>query len=425
MGHYDDIYGDLEAPSDPTKRCDDGDYDPRLTEVFHVKIRWEGSHAFVSHDVCWKLSEEAYKPDDISLRRFLDVCESLPLPLGFTCFHWGHTYGGIYDFDRESAYPWECRLVREPSNPEALQHATVNPYDVPELTKLLTMTAQQPHDPTPHYPEEVFNDPFGRCPWEIRESIANHLPTRDALTLRSSSRSFIPLLSSPTFWASRFQSGADRGFLFEKRNTAEPRNWLSLYRMTSHDQSPPGLKNRRRIWKLIEFIIQLLNLRSTYEDDDDLTTQFDASSDSESIITATAKIVQPSPEDGTYPVFKAGCRVFRRQQSFIPHDLIAIAFSFVGSEGHGHLCGLCFKSANGKDAQLGYSSAQDTVLYNVERLRGFVLSIDPRGIRALQVVDGNGARSPWFGYSENTPVTERLVAFDISKPVRVSIDVSH
>ncbi|KAJ5918135.1 hypothetical protein N7454_010510 [Penicillium verhagenii] len=75
------------------------------------------------------------------------------------------------------------------------------------------------------------------------------------------------------------------------------------------------------------------------------------------------------------------------------------------------------------DAELGYLSTKVTVLYDVETITGFVLAIDPRGIRALQIVDGNGVRSRWFGSSKNVPITERLVAFDTTEPLRVSVDM--
>lgn len=310
-----------------------------------------------------------------------------------------------------------------PSHPEALRYATENPYDVPQLAEVIAKTAHEPLNSIPSHAQRESNDCFAKLPWEIREAIANYLPTRDALTLRGSSRSFLPLLASPTFWASRFQPGADRGFLFEKQNTAEPRDWLSLYRMTTYSQSSPGLKNRRRIWDLIQYILRLLHLRSS--DDTEPIAPSDISCDDESkLIEATAKIVQPSAEDGTYPVFHDGCRVFQRQHAFIPHDLVGVSMSFVGLGDHGHLSGLCFKSMSGADTQLGYFSSTSAVLCNVNDLSGFVLAIDPRGIRALQIVDRSGARSQWFGFSKDTPVTERLVAFDITKPVRVSIDVS-
>lgn len=442
VGSYDDIYGQLTAPTDHSKRFDDEDNDPEFEEMFFVTIYEEGKHVFVSHAVCWDLLREACKPKDIHLKRFLDVCDSLPLSLGGECFDWGHTYGGLYDFDYyESPYLSDCRLVGNPSLPETLQYATKNPYNIPELVKLIATTAHEPLGSILSPPGWGSNDCFGNFPLEIREAIANHLPTQDALALRESSRSFHPLLESPTFWVSRFHPEKERGFLYEKRKTKERRDWLALYRGTNHVQCPPGLKNRKRIWDLIGFILQLLNLRwsdydnsTTHSDpssDNDSTTHYNDSYENESrLILAAANIQQPhtlpriGSGDATYTVLRRGCQTFRKQCASIPPDLTVVVMSFVGLGDYGHLSGLCFKSKNGTDSQLGYYTTESTDLFHVVNLRGFVLAIGPLGIRALQIIDNSGERSRWFGFPKNTPVTERLAAFDTTKPVQVSIDVS-
>ncbi|KAJ5703944.1 hypothetical protein N7493_011082 [Penicillium malachiteum] len=173
----------LQAPSDPTKRYDDENYDPHLIKNFFVKFCWEETIALVSHDACWKLFEEALKPNNIPLKRLIEICSSLPLINLMGVFHWGHTYGGIYTFDHTSTFPWEYRLVEEPSDTEALQCATVNPYDIPTLRGLIAETAhKQPLDGTALVNET--SDCFGRLSWEILEAIANQLSTRDALSLR-------------------------------------------------------------------------------------------------------------------------------------------------------------------------------------------------------------------------------------------------
>ncbi|KAJ5096886.1 hypothetical protein N7456_007607 [Penicillium angulare] len=422
VGIYDDMHDQLRAPSDPSERYDDADYDPHLATVFHVKIYWEETRAFVSHDLCWKLLEKASQPKMIPLERFIEICESLPLPLEIDCFHWGHTYGGIYSFDTESSYPWQCQLVNQPSDLEAFRSATHNPYEIPEVKKLIAEPACEPVSSMIDY-EHEFIDCFGKLPWEIRESIANNLATHDALNLRESSRSFFPLLASSTFWASRFQPGAERAFLFEKPNTAENRDWLSLYRQTSRKQSSPGLQNRMRIWHLIDHISQLLSLsldEKWYEASSPFSDEHEST-----LVDATAEIAKPLASDGVDPNFQDGCRVSRRLYASIPHDLVAISFSFVDLEDYTYLTGLCFRSKNGRVVRIGYVSAH-IELYEVEGLQclsGFVLAIDPRGIRAVQVVHSNGDRSQWFGSSKFTPITERLAVLDTTKPIRVSVDI--
>ena len=75
--------------------------------------------------------------------------------------------------------------------------------------------------------------------------------------------------------------------------------------------------------------------------------------------------------------------------------------------------------------RLGYSSPRGTIVYNIEHLKGFILAIDAKGIRAVRIVHIDGHRSEWFGFPEHAPVTERLGIIDTTKPIRVSVDVRH
>ena len=129
---------------------------------------------------------------------------------------------------------------------EIYQYARENPYDMPEISEPLKMRLENP----PHlFAETQTGDCFSTLPWEILEAVAINLPTRDALVLRQASRAFLPVLTTQIFWASRFQPGHEREYLFEKRNK-EQRDWISLYRRTSHAYSPPRLKIREEfgVW---------------------------------------------------------------------------------------------------------------------------------------------------------------------------------
>ena len=89
------------------------------------------------------------------------------------------------------------------------------------------------------------NGCFAKPPWEIREASATNLSTEDILNLVLSSKAFLPILTSRSFWALRFESGGDRDFFFEKRNNSESRDWITLYRLTGHAVCPRSLTNRR------------------------------------------------------------------------------------------------------------------------------------------------------------------------------------
>ncbi|KAJ5096875.1 hypothetical protein N7456_007596 [Penicillium angulare] len=432
VGQRDDPTGPLLAPSDPAKRYDDVDLDARQMEDFPVMIHsYDGIHGYICHEKCWNLLREALKPNEIPLDRFIDICESSPFTYG--ALDWGHDYGGIYDIDFEvfqnTAYPWKSRLIdmQEPTSSNALRYALEDPYNVPGIARILLKTAHESSTNISNYSLPVKPpDCFGIFPWEIREAIANALSTRDALSLRQASRSFYSMVGSPAFWASRFRYGADRGFLFEKSNAAESRDWLSLYRMTSYRQCPPGLKNRRRIWGLVEYIVQLINLRSKPQDGD-IDTSNMLEKDESKFIIASANTIHSSPQNtrAFYATFRNDCRVFRKQYASLEPDVTTVSFSFVGFGERGYLSGLSFGSRSGQNIRVGYFSEKGPAIYNVKNLKGFVLAVDSQGIRALQVVGDGGEKSQWFGNPANTPITERLAFFSGIKDIRVEIDVSH
>ncbi|KAJ5715808.1 uncharacterized protein N7483_012989 [Penicillium malachiteum] len=427
----------FRAPIDPTNRYDDDDYDSQLTEDFDIyKNRRNRTlcDVYATHDACWSLLQEAMKPNEISPQRFVDICESLPLAALF-CPFWGHNFGGIFDFDLNSGYPWERQLEKNLSKSEASLHVMEDPGSIPEIPEILAKTVQESSNTTSvRLIVQMVVEPkdcFSIFPWEIREMIAKKLPTSDALNLRSSSRSFYPLLVSPAFWASRFEVGIDRAFLVEKRNVAETRDWLALYRNTTYSQSPPGLKNRRRIWDLIENIVPLLSLSSIEGSEHGSTNALDHETSDESVLVlAEANILTKSERDrsgvraaeiSTTKYFQnQGCRVFQKQYTSLPKDLTSLALSFVRLGDSGYLCGIRVTSQDSKGIQLGYHS-EDTLIFNVDkRLRGFILAIHSQGVRAIQVLDGNG-KSEWLGFPKDTPVTERLAVENIEE-VQVGID---
>ncbi|KAJ5711186.1 hypothetical protein N7488_005342 [Penicillium malachiteum] len=124
-------------------------------------------------------------------------------------------------------------------------------------------------------------------------------------------------------------------------------------------------------------------------------------------------------------VLHDGCRLLKTQHAYIPQNLHSIALSFLTVGDHGHLTGISFNSKDGTDVQLGYPFLKGTLVYKVEDLSGFVLVVDPKGVRALQIVHKTEDRSAWFGFPEMVPVTERLSVIDIAKPIRVSFDVRY
>lgn len=376
-----------------------------------------GKHGFILHNACWRLLQKALEPDSIPTERLLAVCRSLPFPLRGLGVCWAHDYGGLTYFDNRDHYPWEDLFRGEHSRSEIYQYAHANPYDVPEVPALLkTSLKSQPlliskaHE----------GDCFSKLPWEIREAIAIKLPTEDALNLRRASAEFFFILTSQTFWASRFEAGGDRDFVFEERSKRERRDWFTLYRVTSHACKLPGLKNRRRVWGLIRALVNLLRLRlnNTLENPR-INLGADGLKWSE-----VAGDIKEETGSGRSRGFDEGCRLFQKQSATIPSDLSRIALSTTAAGNVAYIVGMRLITSDGADVRLGYMAENNELFFEVTAVKGFVLAMGPRGLRALQVIGGDGRVSKWLGCPEESPVTERLAGFESIGALEVGVDVS-
>ena len=122
--------------------------------------------------------------------------------------------------DKQAHYPWEDRLAGLTVYSEIHRNTQANPYDVPDISRLLVMPSDHAPD---SMPSSQCKDCFTPLPWEILEGIAKPLPTTDALILRLASRSFVCILTSQSFWASRFAPGRERdlSLRYEKERSAK------------------------------------------------------------------------------------------------------------------------------------------------------------------------------------------------------------
>jgi hypothetical protein len=247
--------------------------------------------------------------------------------------------------------------------------------------------------------------------------VAIKLPTSDALGLRRVSKAFLPLLSSRTFWASRFEANGDRDFIFERWKSRDTTDWMSLYRLTSHAHNSPELQNRKRIWDLIRPLANLISLCLAEGSNTACTDQGLAYL---RWIKVIGDIRGEAPE---YPKdFNEGCRLFSTYAAYMLKDLSKIGFSTSGVRNVDYVVGIRLITEKGPDICLEFQGKE--VIREVTTPRGFVLAMGSRGIYALKVVSEDGSLSEWVGCPNNLPVTERLAHFNSIAALEVGIDVS-
>jgi hypothetical protein len=243
------------------------------------------------------------------------------------------------------------------------------------------------------------------------------------LNLRRSSRAFLYVFNSQRFWASRFEPGRERDFIFEKRNCKEARDWRTLYRLTNSAHSPPGLQNRKRVWGLINRLPKILRLQLA---DAAELPHFKSGDTDLRWMKVTGELISDEDPDWRQEFYE-GCRLFDQQCVAVPEDLFRLAFSTIRVGDEEYLTGMRLISKNGSDTCLGYRAEGDERFLDITTLKGFITAVGSRGIRGVQVITDDLCGSNWVGCPNDSPITKRLVGtgsivalragFDVSKPL--------
>ena len=368
------------------------------------------------HAHCWSLLNEAFSPEPLPLRRLLDVCESLPSPLWWDGLDWGHDYGGLVRFDHENNYPWEDGLEEVSEKSNVHQWAQFSPHEAVSVPRLLSGGTQSPKSSVIRSSTE---DCFMRLPWEIRELVATLLPVQEAMSLRLVSSSFAPLLASQMFWASRFLSGRERGYVFEVRENPKGVDWMKLFRRTGFTHASPGLRNRIRTWKLIETSKQYMELqlpklpKASISDDRCTNYQWRR---------VAANFAKKSTIYGLASTH--GRLAFSERCIDVVKALTKIVISVVSAGKADYIAGMRLIDTQNHEEQLGYRYEDGEIMVNLTYLKGFAVALGSHGIRALKVIRLDGTCSDWIGRLGNAPITGALSCTRRVLALKVTFDVS-
>ena len=96
----------------------------------------------------------------------------------------------------------------------------------------------------------------------------------------------------------------------------------------------------------------------------------------------TGEVEQMNPRS----LSRRGCRLFKKQRRCIPSDLCMVGFSITTTGPAQYISGMGFISRDYSAVRLGYTAPGNDIFLEVTAIRGLILAIDPRRIRALQVV---------------------------------------
>ncbi|KAL4932136.1 F-box protein [Aspergillus undulatus] len=377
----------------------------------------DGRFGFVLHSACWCLLERRAHPWPIPLCRLFEIFGSAPRDQAnkqLCCYTWDHMYLGLISFstshwaDAGTRWPWQERRFRDERPLVALMPECIRSPFASTVYDLLRTTSPQPRAfdfPAVTQHRWLSSDCFSRLPLEVVEEISSYLPITTVLELRSISRAFTQLFYSQVFWASRFRAHLERGFLFEAFEEHLPRDWLWVYRRTTNiSETYPGLKNRQRIWRLVELLLEKLVF---------------SSADSSTHMAITRRLSNWQRAE-VYGDLIVGSDLRKRgsgllvvpQETQVPSDVHRLGVTITKEGETTYVTGIQFvHGRNDKAIRLGYITApQRTTYVEIDSLNGFVASIGSRGIHALQIVHGmGGSLSPWLGCPDSGAKTRRLV----------------
>ncbi|KAM5504528.1 hypothetical protein McaMca56_000901 [Microsporum canis] len=379
-------------------------------------VRWDDAgdasqHSDVIPVIRQKILQKFYEPDDVPLERLLEICR--PLPQCSAGVWLGHDYSGLIILDTKNHYPWEGRVTGRRNI--LLPCAEEIPYDIAEMSSLFMLSSNPPRTPEASRSIPMIGtnrDCFATLPWELIEAICVNLSVPDILSLVRASRSFHPILTSQTFWATRFEPGKDRELIFEKWNSKENRDWIKLYQLTNRSSSSPGLENRRHIWDLVREFAPSLDSSLDKSHERPLSSNiYDKSHE------VTAEIL-PDPTLSIGGFFNQGCLLFHKQHTAVPPNLSGVAFSITAN----YITGIRLMSRSQEDICLGYIIKNKETALEVTAISGFILAVDSRGVRAIRAIDGNGNESRWFGNPKDTPITKRLTGFKVITALEIGVD---
>ncbi|KAH8647717.1 hypothetical protein BX600DRAFT_475765 [Xylariales sp. PMI_506] len=412
----------LIAPTMSTGRWDDPGYEHPSEDGFGAmkQVQVDGRYGFVFHEACWSLLEKASHSCEISHHRLFDVCRSLPFPMQSNALSWGHAYNGLVLVDTESSFPWEDR-ENDREYPEPDPIFSSNPFDSEEAEQLIAEIEQSPPQDSTSQPPintRYGRDCFSKLPQELCSAIAMQLSTVDALNARLASRTFGHIYYSQQFWATRFQYGSERSWMFESSGK-QVHDWRWLYRRTSSSRLGPVLQNRQRIWNLAHRILDILKL--AWIDSPRSISRPHSSIDSSGAVQVSGDL--STEETLTYiPTFTNGCRLFRNCRIIIPENLTKLSICCIQIGDLNHITGIKFSAPGGESVQIGYWDHIHEESTELSHITGFNLAMGCRGVQSIQCIGELDGTSRWLGFFEDAPRTSRLPRFSHLDELEVGFD---
>ena len=349
------------------------------SEILHLTQRSQNiisGYAFILHASCSTLLQEFFDSKPIPVARLVEVLKSCPMQSNCSGrgLNWGHDYGGCNPLD--NLHPWEEKDFDDScgfDDTGRYQYVKADPLKVLKLSKLMQKAnmANQANSnlkiagrkQTKLLDKKTVDDRMipnylTSLPLEILGIIMTYIPTPDVKSLAQASRGLeiiIPSRLGQSFWASRFAFTSEFDFVFEARKKGFNLNWRWLYfeavKILRFDE---GLKNRRRIWRILQSssLLELLSLH--WSNDQTLLP-----------VNQNANELQWKKVHGDLlqrPGFAIRCQTIYTQRTLIPTFLCQVTVSSILVGDATYITGVSFISSEGQRVCLGYTAKIESSL---------------------------------------------------------------
>lgn len=381
-------------------------------------------YAFPFHDNCWQLLEKVFSPLRVPHVRLFEFCAAVPYSLDRLVVSWGHDfYVNIVTPSQGllGIYPWESKTTAKKL---ALGHHHLlhNFFDSKDSAKILALPAIEPPG-APISPDQCAKkDRFVVLPLEIRCQIASLLSTGDYLALRKASPAFVMVYYMQSFWATRFKQGETRSYFFEAASVTGEVNWQSLFKRTATYPFSFAMKNRIRVWKVVQELSDaLLNIRELPELPF-VSLKTDQATSSSPLKLSCSLWLRKTYENWSNG--EEGAFLLATQSLDVPDDLEEMKFFYTNLGGHQLIVGLSTLSRSGWLQSAGYSSPDYlTIEVGCRPVIGLLMGVSARGFPSLEAFTTGFKKMGGLKHLA-CPKTYRLMGQTRITRITVGFDVS-
>ncbi|KAH6974345.1 hypothetical protein BKA56DRAFT_675787 [Ilyonectria sp. MPI-CAGE-AT-0026] len=364
---------------------------------------------FIFHCSCWDLFSANCLSHGLTvdIQDLFHVCRSQPISI--SAIDWGHKYGSICDREREQGTLYVGEEAPFLLTQQICDMGKLDPFDIPTFKEIFHSQRNQDagildlQSRPSEQPAKL--DSFSSLPREILSQIVCMVGSMDVLNLRLASRTYSSMPLPDRFWRSRFELGGEFEDVGEVAfRVMSPGSWKSMYNGMRLIESSPEIGNLKRVWKHTNQLRGLLQQREQAGYCHGTTVRSFFEPDAQAMdmdwVTASGNLLEHKGQGA----FKEGSMALWCRAVTMPATCGAVSISYATILEKTYISGIKIDRINKEQIKLGFIHPEQEAIPDwgndkggQEKLAGFHLAIDARGIRGIRILSASGSLSAWVG----------------------------